>query len=774
MNIFKSYKRTKFFLWINIIGLSIGLAVSIMLVLYVVDQLSFDKHFKNRDRIVRLLTVAEKEGERTYYPINLLKAYSEVPPKVPGIEAAVEVYDLYNIEVKYDDKRFVRVRTLAVEPEFTQVFQLKFLEGTPVAALSFPTSSVITRQQAEAIFGGVEQAMNKTITAYDIEFTVTAVVEELPKNTHFQFDILVNINCNPWFKDTGGGLEYHTYYLIKKDASIPATREAIEKEYTTLLEPWGERTGREAYGKTEMLDDVYLNSKAPYNLNKKGDVMYIWVMTILALLILVLAITNFINLYISQGELRMNEIAIRKTNGGQISDIIRQFFGEVSIIVFIAFVFGFFLALLCINYVIPLIDLKQLASPLFILSILVLFIITVVCSAFYPAFYLSKFTPLEILGRRIKLSKRQQTAGIVIFQSILSIILMSCILIMYKQTSYLEKMPLGYNPNQVMTVMSNSSLVQSFPAVKEELQKLPIVHSVAGSHHLFSDGYSGQIIATWENRDETRAINEYRVETGFPELMELELVEGRFWNENDPDSIRMIILNEAAVKMLGVKDPLETTYDFFGEAKLTGVVKDFYYGNPLLGIEPVVLRRIFNPSLINIRFNEGVDRKQAEEATLVVLRRFDSQFMTAPEWSTDIYNGKISEIKQYNKVLSIAAALSIFIAMLGLLAIHLYSSIRRTKEIAIRRIHGAEKGSVFRLLSLSILKWIGIAAVFATPIAWYLIREVLYNYTNHVSVDWTIFALPIVAQCIIALLTTSGVTLWVLSRNPASSINSNQ
>jgi len=260
--------------------------------------------------------------------------------------------------------------------------------------------------------------------------------------------------------------------------------------------------------------------------------------------------------------------------------------------------------------------------------------------------------------------------------------------------------------------------------------------------------------------------------TGMPELMGLQLVEGRFWQESDPDSVRMLILNEAAVKMLGGESPLDKMYSYWGQAKVIGVVKDFYYGDPAQGIGPIALNRIFDSRYINIRFSENINPIQAQQIALKVFRKFDPDFVLNPIWSIDIYKDKFKEIKTLTLTVLIGSAISIFVAMLGLLAIHLYTSMRRTKEIGIRRIHGAEKTSVFMLLTLDVLKWIGIAAVFAIPIAIYIIREMLNNSANRVHPDWTIFVIPILIQCVIAILTISGVSLSVLSQNPVKSLKS--
>jgi putative ABC transport system permease protein len=778
MNIFNTYKRTRFFLWINITGLAIGLAASILLILFVVNEWSYDKHFANRERIVRLLTVFELEGQINYSQLNIRKAYTELPASVPAIEAAVQIVDFGNAEASSEQQRFPGVKGLMTDAEFFRVFQMKWVEGTPEAALATPEAAVLTRRQAGIIFGSPEAAMGKALRYSNRDYVVSGVVEELPVNTHFSFDLLTPIKTIPWLENAAG-LEFSTYYLIREGASLDEARAAIGQTYRSLIEPWKNAAGiTQAYGETERLDEVYLQSKVTvFAQGKQGDMRFIWILSGLALFILLLAVTNFINLFISQGHLRMNEIGIRKANGAHVWSIVRLIFSEVALVVFIAFAAGLAAAILCIPHFAQLIgkdvDLVQLLNPLFIVAMLALFALTVTLSAFYPAFYLSRFSPLEILGKRIKFSKRRLTAAIVVFQSIISIILLSAVVTLYKQTVWLEKLPLGYNPDNLMIVPGNTATFKHYQAIRQELLKHPEVAAVGGSEHTFGGGCSGQAIALWEAQDKPRVINEYRLLTGMPELMELELVEGRFWRPDDPDSIQMLIFNEAAVKMFGGESPLEKTYAYHDEqTKVVGVVKDFYYDNPVSSIEPIVLTRVFYPSIFNIRFHEGVSPIRARELTLNVFRQFDSGFILNPRWSADIYAGKFHGIKTMTRLVLIASLAAVFVAMLGLLAIHLFTAMRRTKEIGIRRIHGANRSSVFVLLSLDVLKWIGYAAVIAIPVAAYFISDELNNYANHLPLDWTIFVLPVVAQCVIALLTTSGVSLNALMRNPAEIIQS--
>ncbi|MDR2763694.1 MAG: ABC transporter permease [Tannerella sp.] len=775
MNIFNTYRRTRFFLWINITGLAIGLAASMLLILFVVNELSYDKHFAGRKRIVRLLTVIEKDGDRRYTTINLRSAATELPGKTPGVETAVQMYNLWEIEVTADQRRFQNLKGMQVDAGFFKVLGTKFIEGTPDDCLSAPNSVVITRRWADVMFGSPEKAMNKTVSFNGMDFVVSGVVEAFPKNTHLTFDIVASISAAQW-PGNAGGLEFITYYLIREGASVEDTRSAIEDEYRTLIKPWSEAVGVNAYGETEMLDDVYMRSKA-LGSTSSANMQFIWILTGLALFILLLAVTSFINLFVTQGQLRMNEIGIRKAGGAQIGDIVRQFFSEVALIVLIAFLCGFALAVACVPYFAGLvdkeIDLAQLGNPLFIGAAAALFVATVVLSAFYPAVYLSRFSPLDILGKRVKFSRRRLTATVVVFQSVISIVLLSVIVMLYRQTAYLERIPLGYNPDNLMILQANRAIYGSYKAVRQELLKQPEIKNVSASHHVFGGGYSGQVIAKWEERDKPYPINEYRLMTGMPDLMGLELVEGRFWSEEDPDSIQMLLLNEAAVKMMGGESPLEKTYSYHGRQTIvTGVVKDFYYDNPASSIAPMVLTRVLNPGMINIRFHEGVGRLRAHEVVEGVCRQFDPGYVLNPSWSADIYADKFDDIKTIMQMALAGSLVAIFVAMLGLLAIHLFTAMRRTRETGIRRIYGAGRGQIFVLLSLDMLKWIGYAAVVAIPVAAYSIDRMMGNYANRVSSGWVVFVLPVVAQCAIALLTTSGVTLNVLRRNPTETVKS--
>lgn len=776
MNLLSPYKRSRFLLVMNVVGLTVGLAASILLLLFVVNEWSYDRHLANRERIVRLLTIWEEEGERSCYGINLRTAYTGLPQKIAGVEAVAQIFNARAVEVVRPPDRFSQIKTLMTDPEFFRVFPMPFLAGTPESALAAPNSLVLTRRCADLLFGGAAEAMQQTLFLWDTSFTVTGVVEDPPFNTHFSFDVLGNIKASAVAE--ADGLEFFTYCLIRQDASVADVRVAIEEEYTGLLKPFAAYFAASAvYGKTEMLSDVYLRSQSDNSLGKRGEMGLIRLLLGLSCFILLLAISNFVHLFVAQGENRMKEIAIRKTNGAILQNIVRQFFSEVSVIVMIAFVAGLILALVAIPAFSQLLgrelEVRQLAHPVSVLSLAGLFVVTVFLSASYPSFYLSRFSPLEIFGKRIRFSKRRLTATVVVFQSVVTVVLVSLILVINKQTRYLQQRPLGYRAEQVMAVTLNDGLRRSGEAIKQELFNHPGVNRVSGSAHIIGGGCSGQGIGRL-NEPREYSVNEYRIQAGLCELMGFELAEGVFFKDGAPGVPGGIILNEAAVNMLNLQQPVAgQVVSYKGvPAEVIGVVKDFCYESPGDRIQPLVLSRIYYTPYLYIRFDAWVDQARAREIVQEILEPFDPGFSLNASWLEEVYLRKFRGVEMQERIITLGAMLSLLIAILGLVAIHLHTAVRRTKEIGIRRVSGASREAIFLLLSLDTIRWIALAALFAIPLSYLSATAWLSHSYERTPLGGWEFVVPVLLQCVVALLVLSVVTLRVLWQNPVNALRS--
>ena len=444
-DLYRSFNRSRLFFTINVVGLTIGLALSIMLILFVFNELSFDRHFKDSDRIISLNTAWDQGGHVDIIPITTRSTVTEIPLHVPGIEAATQIYKSGNKDLTYEKEHFQNLTVFATEPSFFDVFEMEFVEGDK-SVLDNPSTVILTEKYARIIFGDTQKAVGKKVTINDHDYAVGGVVKELPANTHFRFDVLSDMN----YQKEWPSIEFFTFYKIAKEHSLEKVREGIEKAYTAQLALFFEYMDIKGKGVTEKLTGIYLHTQARATLGVQSDMKFVWLLCVVSLLILALAITNFVNLFVVQGENRMVEIGIKKANGAEKKDIIVQFFSEIGLTVLIAFILAFGVVLLVLPSFAQLInrkiDVAQLGQPVFIIPMLVVFVLTVLLSASYPSFYLAKFSPIDTLMKRLRFSKKRLTSYIVVFQSLISIVLLAYIFIVNKQTSYLENSPIGYNP----------------------------------------------------------------------------------------------------------------------------------------------------------------------------------------------------------------------------------------------------------------------------------------------------------------------------------------
>jgi putative ABC transport system permease protein len=774
MNIFRAYKRTRLFLWVNITGLAIGLATSGMLILFVTNELTYDKSIPGSERIISLNTVMEDNGTERCLPITTRKAMTELPANVPGIEAVTQVYNnIRQIDIKYNDEVYMNIPATMTEPGFCDVFSIELTEGNKTD-LDKPDAVFISDKYADIIFGNASEAMYKTIKVGDDEYTVYGVMKSRKGNTHFHFDMLLSF---PDYIKEFSSIEFFTFYKIEKGVNIDKVRTAIEKEYTNMVTEFLKSFSGKAFGITEKLTDIYLNTKAYSTLGKKSSMDFVRLLFAIAIFILLLAITNFVNLFIAQGELRMMEIGIRKSNGASVKDIAIRFIYEIGSVILLSFFLSVMIIIIVTPYFSELInreiDLLQLVNPATILSAVLILLLTLVLSASYPIFYLSRFNTLDILSKRISFSRRRLTAVIVIFQSVVSIVLIACILIIGKQTSYLREQPLGYNPKNVTVLFLNDNMTKEYNSLRNELLKKTGIKNVSTADHIFGRGPSGQGISLLGS-DSHQSINEYRINWEITEILEIELEEGSFYKEDDPANANTIILNKAAIDMLGLSYPVTgTTVNYKGNKEIRGVVKDFYFDKIENRIQPMILT--FQPisRSLYIKFDEKVSHKQAIEMTSDIIKSIDPGFyISSPIWLEDIYNRKFNSLETQSRLLMIASFLSVFISMIGLLAIHSFSVMRRTKEISLRRINGASTSSIFNILTVNIVKWIIIAGILAMPLFYFIIREWLVNYPDHVSIDTFIIIMPVFLQIIIAITVTSGITLRTALQNPVKFLKS--
>lgn len=775
-NIGKSFKYNRGFLIINIAGLAIGLGVSVVLLMFVATELSYDRHFANHDRIVQLNSIWTQDGNKTVVPLCLRSAYTDLPAKIPGIESAVQIFHNYEVVAVRDQQQFRNIELLHTDPEFFDVFQMHFIYGGKESSLQDPNTVVLTDRISKIIFGSTD-AVGKSFSIDGILLTVSGVVKALPVNTHFTFDVLTSIKSKSYLS-TAGGQEFFTYYLMKPGVSQTSVNRIISAEYSKMLQKTFSKSNATFEASLQKLTDLHLHPKAPQSLGTPGNIQSVLLLAGFAFLILLLAISNFVNLLIVQGNSRAVEIGIRKANGGGVKELAIQFFSEASAVVLVAFAMGLGLANILFDPFCSLIrkpvEPSIIFTPMFIFGLIGLLVFTIVLSASYPALYLSRFRTIEVLRKSPRSSKRRFTKTITIFQSVITIVLITMIFVVNKQIRYLHDFPKGYNPGNVLIITDYyESIGSHYPALKESLEKLPKVKKVSASQHVVGGKTSGQAISLFGASDgKSKSIDEYRILPDLCELMQFELVEGRFYRSDSPLNKTSVVLNEEAIRMLGITGPaVGQKVVMHGQPlEIIGVVRNFYYTSPAAAVAPIVLTYTDRPQVIYVRFDPSVPKADMVKMVLPVFRQFDSEFFMNAQWGDDIYYGKFDKEQSLSNVIAAGTLLSLIIALLGLFAIHSYSASRRTKEIGIRKVFGESSWSLLSMLSLNVIKWVAIAGILAIPISFFATRSWLENYTNRINIDLILLALPVLLQVILALAATMLVSLKVSTRNPVEAL----
>ena len=777
-NLLRPLIRNKMILTTNIVGLSIGLAATILLVVYILHEWSYDRYFNAADRIFRLNSVWISEGEKSIYPINLRRAYTEIPDEVPGIEDAVQIYRGGNKEISRDEVRFSNNNLLYADSTFFKIFSFRGTEGNLATSLSDPNSVVLTKKLASKIFGD-QPATGQVIIVEGKSFTVSAVMEDIPLNTHFSFDMLMPMEALDYLNNLGG-LEFFTYYILYPNADVKSTCSLINEANIKILKDHFKSYSFDFLSISEPLKRIHLFSEASFDLAPQGSLQAIILVGVIAFMVMFLALTNFINLFVLEGEQRSREIGIRKVNGAGKKSLFKQFFGEVTVIVTISIFTGLVLAVILLPEFGRLMQreftLSVIATPLFILSLSGVFIITVVLSGSYPAFYLSRLRPVSAIqsksGRKSR--KRYIISYAGGFQLLITLFLFTALIGIRKEIHYLKNLSPGFNPEGLVNIYNlDNKMKTQYPAIREKLLSIPEVEGVGASQHTIGGGWSGQGIRLLESPvDEMMAINEYRIQPGLCELLRLNLAEGRFFDPERLTDRSGVILNEAALKKLGLTTAVGRQVVMFDKPmNVIGVVKDFRYESAAKIIQPLVLTAYSeNFRTILVRFAPNVSISDALQKIGQTLRSFDNGYIMSTKITGDIYSDYYAEEDRIEQLATMGAFISLVIVMMGIFLLVSQNIAMRTKEIGIRKVLGSSTTSLIVMIYSNSFTWTLIAAAVSVPLSYLYLHRWLRNFAEKTTMSWWIFLSALVIILFLEMLITFGHTWKEASRNPVESL----
>ncbi len=778
---FRNLWRNKAFSVINIMGLALGLACSLLIMLWVADEYKVDAFHKNGAQLYSVYEKQYREGEVDAFHGGPGIMADEMKRVLPDVQYATN-YAWNELSTFEANNKIIKENGNHAGQDFFKMFSYKLLQGNAITALKTPSDIAISKKMAEEFFGSPEEAIGKTIRYQNnTNFKIMAVFDNVPKNSTAQFDYILNwqafLENNSWAKDwTNNGPSCFVMLREGTDAK------AFEKKITRFLDNYNKEQTKNSYIRLgiERYQDIYLHS----NFDKQGNlsggrIQYVQLFSIVAIFILLIACINFMNLTTARSIKRAREIGIRKVVGAVRFALIKQFIGEALLIVSIAVILSLALVTLVLSLFNQLTG-KEIHIPFnestFWFSITGLLLITGFISGSYPALYLSSFKPIRVLKGLPKFSNRTVwlRKGLVVFQFVLSIILIIGTIVVSKQVNYIQTINLGYDRENLLYIPLEGDLTPKYGLFKNQLAGMPGIKDVSRITDIPTQINNGTSGVQWDGKDPNADIEFTQSAVGydFTKTMHLQLAKGRdFSKDFATDSVGYLI-NEAALKKIGYKDPVGKPLTFWDKkGTIIGVLKDFHFNSMHEKINPMVLRLGENIEWGNalVRTEPG-KTKEALASLEKVCNQLNPKFPFTYKFSDEEYAKLYKSETVVSQLANYFAFLAIFISCLGLLGLVMFTSEQRTKEFGIRKVLGASPVSLFSLLSKEFVLLVLIALIIASPLAWLAMNSWLKDYVYRIDISWWMFVIAGLLAILIALVTVSFQAIKAAIANPVKSL----
>ena len=789
----RSLWKNKKFSFINIFGLATGMACSLLIFLFVTHENSYDRFHNHAGNIHRVVKDFVNDDKSRLPDATTPPALAPALQKeLPEIAKVTRVFPNWgnNFLIKYGDKKITEEKLYRVDGSFFDVFTFPLVQGDAKKAFDQLNSILLTETAAKRYFGN-DNPMGKTLQVDNLgNMMVTGVLKDVPDNSHFHFDFLISTRKFAGNIDQNWGFyNFYTYVKLKPNTNITHLAKKIQDIYKRANDE-----GSNIFY-TQPLTDIHLTSNLKWELEPNGDKLYVYVFTMIAIFIILIAGINYVNLATAKASVRAKEIGVRKVAGAIRSSLIKQFLIESVITCLIASV----LAIVIAQLLLPIVNgltLKQLTlvgNPTILIYVLLGALFIGIVAGFFPAIYLSSFKPIVVL-KGLKLNEKGSLSLrkiLVVVQFTISIVLIIGALIISQQMHFIQSAKLGLNKDQVIVVKNAGNIsVSDRNAFQNTVSQIPGLKKISTS-----DGVVGG--QNWTNgmnlkgSENSQLVNLLNVGNDFLDVMGIELKEGRGFSSKFPSdtltngipgglleqTIGGIVLNETAVKDLGVPSPAVGQQILYGNdgdtsyyVNVVGVVKDFHFTSFKNGIKPFAFFN--NPRRAdNFTIKLSTDNMQS---TLEQLQNKWKQFSAERPFEYTFLDETFSKLYQsenrFQKVFISLVILGIIIACLGLLGLATFAAQQRVKEIGIRKVLGASVASVVGLLSKDFLKLVFISLVFAVPIAWFAMNKWLEDFVYRINIQWWVFLVAAFIAIIIAFLTISSQAIKAAVMNPVKNL----
>jgi len=773
----RNIKKHKGYSFINITGLAIGMASCLLITIWVLDELSYDKFHENAATLYRVEEDQDYSGKIFHVVVTPYPLAPALKDEIPEIIDATRYVYAGGLLFRYGDKAFFEDNIRAVDPSFFQMFTFLFLKGDKNTALNSPYSLVLSEKIAEKYFSD-ENPVGKLISVNNThEFTVTGVMKNIPHNSSLQFETIIPYE---FLKKTGktneefGSNSILTFIQLQKDIAAEKVKEKIfgfirkripESVTSLLLMPYTRIHLHEYFGYTK----------------EPGAIQYVYIFSIIALFVLLIACINFMNLSTARSANRAKEVGLRKVVGASKGHLIRQFFGESVLFSFIALVF----AVIIVNFLLhafSTLAAKELSWKVtgigsVLVGLLLITLFTGLVAGSYPSLFLSSFQPVKVLKGDVKSGAGGSRFRkiLVVVQFSLSILLIIGTIVVYKQLNYMKNKKLGWDKEHLVYIpLRTDDIKKSYEVLKTELAKDPRVLGITGTDQLPSYISSNAGGADWEGKDPNQQvlIGFNAVDFGFIEALKIEMREGRSFSRDFPSDLsKAFIVNEEVAKIMGKESVVGERFSFIGrQGSIIGVMKNFHYQPVQSKIEPLSIT--ISPD--NIRYilirippeSISASLKYIENTWKRIIPNYPFEYRFLDENFDRMYRAE----ERMGSLLKYFAVLAVFIACLGLFGLASFTAEQRTKEIGVRKVLGAGVSQITILLCREFLMLVLLANVIAWPAAYLVMKNWLKSYAYRTSLDLFTFAAAMAAALVIAFLSVSFQAIRAATANPVDSL----
>ncbi len=784
----RNLNKNKGYSILNILGLAVGMAVFILIFLYVQYELSFDRWHKEADRIFR---VVQHQPGNMYlgsdrFAVTQAPLAAALMQEFPEVVAATRIDTSGNVLLTYGEKNFLEKNVHWADPYLFEVFSIELIRGNPETALDDPHSILFSESVARKFFGNEDPIGQTVVYLEEHDMHVTGIFRDFPKNSHFIMDVMLPFDAMPVLLDrkldSWGNSSFYTYFLLQEGADPTL----FERKLPDLYQKYRGDQGWDTAGYyLQPMTKIHLYSSINFDISPGNDIRYIYLFSSIAFLLLVIACINYMNLATARAAKRAKEVGMRKVVGARRNQLIKQFLGESTLLTLVALILTLGLVVLFLPVFNGFIQRDLSFDPLhnlgLLLGVMGTFVLVGLLAGAYPAAYISRFKPISAL--RSASSKGKGGALLrnllVVFQFTVSVLLILSTVVVRNQLHFIQNKEMGYSRDHIVVIRPrDANLQKQFEALKTELKSHPDVLNVAASSSL-PNHVSSQTDAKWPGKPEDLRVPIYVCDADydFLDVFDLKLADGRnFSREFTSDAKGAFLINEAAQKAMGVDAPLGMNFNRGGgndepAGQIVGILKDFHMHSLHQEIKPMYvyldLERDYRNLSIKIRGERIPGTLAHIEETM---RTFSPKYPFEYAFFDEVFDRAYRAEQRIGRIFSTFALLTVFIACLGLFGLSSFTAESRTREIGIRKVLGASSPSIAQLLSLDYIKKVLIANVVAWPLGYYAMHTWLQNFVYRIDLGVLPFLGAGLIALLIALLTVSFQTLRAAAANPADSL----